>query len=539
MKIIGIPVSSGISMNNVYKLADHKIHITKELITDIDLELLKFHNALEISIIELEQLRLKAEKRLQIADLEVFKSHKLIVADPLIIEEVEGLIKNRKYNAGYAYKKVIDRFLSTFKSMKNEYMSERAIDIKDVYQRVLSVLTHKQLNTELVMTKEVILIANDITPSQVLSLNIKLVKGIILKQGGKTSHSSIMIKSLGVPLIIGIKDQLNNVFSGEFVIMDGALGEIILSPTSTEISEYVSKQKIIIEEEKKLRNYISKTTISKDGIKVPIYANINSGIEVDFAVENGAEGIGLFRTEYVYLNNENLPTENELFMTYNKVLSAFPNQIVLIRTLDIGGDKTPKYIKFKKIDKLRGLALSLSNKLIFKTQIRALLRANTEGNLSIMFPMVESLSKLAEAKNLVEICKTELLSENIVVNQNYRLGIMVEEIDVANNLNDFIKEVDFISIGTNDLSQSMFKTDRSYSNNGNNKHYLDKKFIEVIKHIIDVSRKYNTPSSMCGEMADDLEAIPKLLKLGLNSLSVTPKDIPKIRYLISEINIKK
>ena len=535
MKIFGIPVSSGITMNNIYKLTNHEIVVTNDLITNIDEEINKFHNALSIATSEIEVLRGKASKSTILKDLEIFTSHKLIVNDPLIIKEVEELISLKSFNAALAYKTSVDKYILKFNSMKNEYMKERSIDILDVYLRVVGKLTDNHVKSELLMNKESILVIEELTPSLVLSLNPKLVKGIILKNGGKTSHSSLMIKNLGIPLIIGVKDEFNSLLNGDYIIMDGESGLIISSPTSDEIFEYINNLNKIKKEKEMLSKLINKDTVTSDGFKLELLANINSDIEVETALKNGAEGIGLLRTEYMYLDVDKFPTEEELFSAYKKVLDGFPNSKVIIRTFDIGADKIPKYLKLENQDNLRGLPLALSNEKVFKTQIKALLRANTHGNLSIMFPMVGSLLNLKKALILVDNCKNEL-NRFISVNEKYRLGIMVEEKVVVESINDYASVVDFFSIGTNDLLQSMYNIDRYSIRDIENKQCLNENFLNTIKSIIDASKDAGITTSMCGEMACDYEAIPALIKFGINSLSVSPKSILEIRNLISKIS---
>ena len=535
MKLLGKPVSGGITMNNIYKLIEKKIEINNDLISNVDEEIIKFHDALNQSTIDLNILGEKISKNKALKDLEIFTSHKLIVNDPLIIKEVEKLISINNLNAASAYKIVIDKFIEKFNSMDNEYMKERSIDIIDVYKRVAGNIINKNIIHNLVMTKDVILVKDYITPSMVLSINKKLVKGIILKDGGKTSHSSLMIKNLGIPLIIGVKENFDLLQNGDFVIMDGESGIIISSPTSDEIYEYINKQNKLKKELGLLNKYLNKNTETRDGFKVELLANINNDIEVELALKNGAEGIGLLRTEYKYLDAPKFPSEDELFITYKKVLDAYPNSKVIIRTIDIGGDKIPKYLKFKNQDILRGLPLALSNVGVFKAQIKALLRANTHGNLSIMFPMVGSISNLAKALILIDDCRFEL-SKKITVNSDYRLGIMVEEIEVVNDIKKYASKVDFFSIGTNDLLQSMYNIDRFSIKDIDNNQCLNDEFLNTIKSIIDASKGAGITTSMCGEMACDSEALPYLIKFGINSLSVSPKSILKIRHLISGIS---
>ena len=537
MIILGKPVTNVIKMNNIYKLIEQKIDINNDLISNIDKEIIKFHDALNQSTIELDILREKASKNKVLKDLEIFTSHKLLVNDPLIVKEVEELISKTNLNSAKAYKTVIDKYILKFNSMDNEYMRERSIDIIDIYKRVVLNIINKNRKNNLVMTKDVILVTDNITPSMVLSINQKLVKGIILKDGGKTSHSSLMIKNLGIPLIIGVKDNYDLLRSGDFIIMDGESGIIISSPTSDEIYDYINKQNKLKKELELLTKYINKKTETHDGFKLELLANINNDIEVELALKNGAEGIGLLRTEYKYLGATKFPSEEELFIAYKNVLDAYPKSKVIIRTIDIGGDKIPKYLRFKNQDILRGLPLALSNTNVFKAQIKALLRANTHGNLSIMFPMVGSLSNLAKALILVDECKIEL-QKKISVNSNYRLGIMVEEMDVVNDINNYASKVDFFSIGTNDLLQSMYNIDRFTIKDIDNNHCLNEEFLNTIKRIIDASNNANITTSMCGEMACDSDALPWLIKFGINSLSVSPKSILNTRYLISKI-IKK
>lgn len=536
MKIEGIPVSSGLAMYNAYKLNDNIIEVNKDLITNTKLEIASFHDALKRSVDEITVLKEKASKHTKIASLQVFSSHLLIVKDPLIIKEVEELIKDKSFNAAYAYKTVIEKFVHEFNSMKNKYMSERSIDIIDVSNRVLRKIIGIDNKNEFLITKEVILIANSITPSEVLSINTKFVKGIILKNGGITSHSSIMIKNIGIPLIIGVSKDLDEISNSELVIMDGQSGVVTISPTSDEIFEYIELQDSFKKEQEILFKLIDKETTTRDGIKLPILANINSDLELESALKNGAEGIGLLRTEFMYLEAKEIPTESELFESYSNVINAFPHKSVMIRTFDFGEDKIPKYIKLNHTDKLRGLALALSNEKLFKTQIKALLKANTSNNLSIMLPMVGSVSLLRKAVQLVDSCKEELCIKGISVNKNYKLGIMVEEMNVVRDIATFAKEVDFFSIGTNDLLESFYSIDRLDSKSINNQLQMSKEFLKVINDIIEASKDASISTSMCGEMACNIEAIPALVKLGINSLSMSPRNILKIRKLISEIS---
>ncbi len=536
MKINGKPVSDGIAMYNVYKLNNQIISVNNDLISVIELEIKKFHKAIDESTIELDRLKDIASKRQRLANFEVFSSHKLILNDPLIINEVEEIIRKTKLNAASAYKNVIDKYILKFETMKNEYMSERSNDITDIYQRVVGKLVNQNIDFNFIMTKEVILVTKDITPSMVLSLNTKLIKGIILEKGGKTSHSSLMIKNLGIPLVIGIKENIDLLSNGEFIIMDGELGDVISSPTSDEIYDYIILQNKRKEERVFLAKFTNKETITKDGSKIEILANINNDLEVELALKNGAEGIGLFRTEFMYLDTLDYPSEDELFNSYIKVLYAFPNKKVIIRTLDIGGDKIPKHIKFNKQDELRGLPLTLANKEVLKAQIKALLRANKHGNLSIMFPMVGSIDSLKEAIQLVYISHYELTDSGVEVNVNYKLGIMVEEMDVVKDIESYAKEVDFFSIGTNDLLQSMYNVDRQNTDNTNDKLYLNPDFLKTIKKVINASHKAGISTSLCGEIACDIDVVPKLIKYGIDSLSMSPKKILKTRYLISNIS---
>jgi phosphotransferase system enzyme I (PtsI) len=542
MIIKGIGASDGISIYKVYKLEEIDITIPDTPATDPSLEKSKLADALKVSEAELTKIREKMSKELDEEHAMIFDAHIQIVNDPEIARQVNDLIDNQAFNAAFAFDKVCYDYSEMFKAMDNDYMKERAADVIDVSRRVVAHLLDVSLNDPSLIDEEVIIVAKDLTPSDTAQLNKKYVKGFITDIGGRTSHSAIMARSLEIPAIVGTKNITSKVENGDIVILDGINGNVILEPTEETIKKYRNQQKEYEKLIKIWQQYKDKESITKDGHQVELAANIGSPDDMDGVLNNGAEGIGLYRTEFLYMNNDHLPTEEEQYDAYKKVLSKMPDKKVIIRTLDIGGDKHLDYLPLdEEMNPFlghRALRLCLERTDIFKTQLKALLRASTEGNLHIMFPMVATLNELRDAKKILEACKIELQEQNVVFG-NPKVGIMVEIPAVAILADRFAKEVDFFSIGTNDLIQYSFAADRMNQKVSYLYQPYNPSLLRLIKSVIDASHDAGIWTGMCGEMAGDEIAAPILLGLGLDEFSMSASSILRTRYLFSKLTQKQ
>ena len=535
MNIKGIAASNGIAIASVFKLENTKLVIKNDKILDSEQELNEFLNVLDISEQELLELRDLTAKNIDEEHAQIFDAHLQILKDPAVLPEVTSLIVNEKYNASYAYNTVCETFATIFENMDNDYMKERASDVRDVARRVIAKLQGVIINDPTQIASEVIVIAEDLTPSDTAQLNKQFVKGFATNVGGRTSHSAIMARSLEIPAVVGTFDILSTVQDGDILIIDGYEGTVIINPTKEEIAFYNTKKN----EKKKLKrlykSLVSKASISLDGHHVELAANIGSPEDVKSVIENGAEGIGLYRTEFLYMNNDDFPTEDEQYIAYKMVLESMGNKKVVIRTLDIGGDKELPYLDLpKEMNPFlghRALRLCLDKVDLFKTQLKALLRASKHGNLHIMFPMVATINELRRAKAVLKECEQELGGS-----YKYKLGIMVEIPAVAILADLFAKEVDFFSIGTNDLIQYTFAADRMNQNVSYLYQPYNPSLLRLIKMVIDASHKEGIWTGMCGEMAGDQIAAPLLLGLGLDEFSMSASSILETRYLFSKLD---
>lgn len=541
--IKGISASRGIAIAKAYRLEEIKLDIDKREIDDVNEELMKLEKAIKEAEDELIYLRDLTLERLGKDEAEVFAAHLLILNDPELMGQVIDKIKKEKINAEYSLKTIRDMFISIFENMDNEYMRERAVDIYDVTNRILAKILNIKTNDLSLIKDEVIIVSHDLTPSDTAQMNKKFVKGIVTNIGGKTSHAAIIARSLEIPAVVGTKNALEIVEDGMLLIIDGFKGEVIVNPSEEEINKY---QKMMIEIEYKQNELLilkDQMTVTKDGKKVKLMANISSLNDLQSVINNGAEGIGLFRTEFLYMDKDQLPTEEQQFQAYKQVLVKMVGKPVVIRTLDIGGYKNLPYLNLpKELNPFlgyRAIRFCLGRKDIFRTQLRALLRASIYGNLKIMFPMIATIDEFIEAKEFLLAIKKELLDENIEVNEDIKIGMMIEVPSAALFIEKYAKFVDFFSIGTNDLVQYLFACDRM------NEHvyYLyqpfNPVFLRLIKNIIDVAHQENKEVGMCGEMAGDEMAIPLLLGFGLDEFSMSATNILQARNIIRKLSLNE
>ncbi|MDS0981418.1 phosphoenolpyruvate--protein phosphotransferase [Staphylococcus hominis] len=538
--IKGIAASDGVAIAKAYLLVEPDLSFTNEKITDTDAEIKKFRNALEASKIELTKIRNNAEKSLGADKAAIFDAHLLVLDDPELIQPIEDKIANEKVNAPEALNEVTTQFITIFESMDNEYMKERAADIRDVSKRILAHLLGVDLPNPSMIDESVVIIGNDLTPSDTAQLNKEFVQGFVTNIGGRTSHSAIMSRSLEIAAVVGTKSITHEVEQGDMVIVDGITGDVIIDPTEDELIAYQNKRERFFEDKKELQKLRDAETVTVDGEHAELVANIGTPDDLYGVMENGAEGIGLYRTEFLYMGRDQMPTEDEQFEAYKKVLETMKDKRVVVRTLDIGGDKELPYLNLPKEMNpflgYRAIRLCLDQQDIFRTQLRALLRASAYGKLNIMFPMVATIKEFRDAKAILLEEKDKLTSEGQEVADDIEVGIMVEIPSTAALADIFAKEVDFFSIGTNDLIQYTMAADRMSERVSYLYQPYNPAILRLVKQVIEASHKEGKWTGMCGEMAGDETAIPLLLGLGLDEFSMSATSILKARRQINGLS---
>ena len=535
----GIAASSGIAIAKAYCLVEPDLSFEKTTIEDISKETARFQAALAVSKSELEAIQTIAEKELGADDAAIFTAHVLVLNDPELIAPIEDKIKTEKVNAEHALAETTDMFIAMFEAMDNEYMQERAADIRDVTKRVMSHLLGVKMVSPSTISEEVIIIAEDLTPSDTAQLNRNFVKGFTTDIGGRTSHSAIMARSLEIPAVVGTGEATTRIQDGDIIIVDGLNGKIHINPTSELIAEYENEHKKYEEQKAEWAKLVNEKTLTADGEHVELAANIGTPEDLVGVVNNGGEGIGLYRTEFLYMGRDQLPTEEEQFEAYKKVLQGMGDKPVVVRTLDIGGDKELPYLnlptEMNPFLGFRAIRLCLEEQDIFRTQLRALLRASTFGNLKIMFPMIATLGEFRQAKTILEEEKQALLAAGTTISETIEVGIMVEIPSTAVQADQFAKEVDFFSIGTNDLIQYTMAADRMNERVSYLYQPYNPAILRLVKMVIDASHREGKWTGMCGEMAGDEIAIPLLLGLGLDEFSMSATSILKARAQIKQL----
>lgn len=539
----GIAASDGVAISKAYLLVEPDLSFSSENISDVDGEVEKFKAAVNQSKVELTQIRNNAEKQLGADKAAIFDAHLLVLEDPELLNPIEENIRNNKVNAPTALNEVSTNFITIFENMDNEYMKERAADIRDVSKRVLAHILGVELPNPSMINESVIIVGEDLTPSDTAQLNKEFVKGFATNIGGRTSHSAIMSRSLEIPAVVGTKDITDRVNHGDSLIIDGLSGDVIINPTDDEVQAYEQKQKNFLAEKEELAKLVNDESVSKDGVHVELAANIGTPNDLEGVKNNGAEGIDLYRTEFLYMGRDNMPSEEEQFEAYSKVLKEMDGKRVVVRTLDIGGDKELSYLNLPKEMNpflgYRAIRLCLDQTDIFRTQLRALLRASEFGKLNIMFPMIATIKEFRDAKAILLEEKEKLVSEGVNVADDIEIGIMVEIPSTAALADIFAKEVDFFSIGTNDLIQYTMAADRMSERVSYLYQPYNPAILRLVKQVIEASHKEGKWTGMCGEMAGDNTAIPLLLGLGLDEFSMSATSILKARKQIKQLDQKE
>ncbi|WP_270908667.1 phosphoenolpyruvate--protein phosphotransferase [Staphylococcus saprophyticus] len=538
--INGIAASDGVAIAKAYLLVEPDLSFDSEKVSDVDAEIAKFNNAIQTSKVELTKIRNNAEQNLGADKAAIFDAHLLVLDDPELIQPIEEKIKNEQVNAPTALSDVTGQFITIFESMDNEYMKERAADIRDVSKRVLAHILGVELPNPSMIDESVVIIGNDLTPSDTAQLNKEFVQGFVTNIGGRTSHSAIMSRSLEIAAVVGTKSITQEVKQGDMIIVDGLTGEVIIDPTEDEVIAYQNKRERFFEDKQELQKLRDEETTTIDGRHAELAANIGTPNDLKSVIENGAEGIGLYRTEFLYMGRDEMPTEDEQFEAYKKVLETMEDKPVVVRTLDIGGDKELPYLNLPEEMNpflgYRAIRLCLDQPDIFRPQLRALLRASAFGKLNIMFPMVATIQEFRDAKALLLEEKDNLTNEGIEVSDDIELGIMVEIPSTAALADVFAKEVDFFSIGTNDLIQYTMAADRMSERVSYLYQPYNPSILRLVKQVIEASHKEGKWTGMCGEMAGDEIAIPLLLGLGLDEFSMSATSVLKARRQIKGLS---
>ncbi len=541
--IQGIGASSGIAIAKAYQLTAPDLTFEKITAENPNKEIERLDQALKISKQELEKIREHTKKTIDDEHAEIFSAHLLVLSDPELITPMKDKIKADNVIAETALEETANMFIDMFKNMDNEYMRERAADIQDVTSRVLAHLLGAPLPDPALISEEVIVIANDLTPSDTAQLNRQFVKGFATDIGGRTSHSAIMARSLEIPAVVGTKDITGQVRNGDTVIVDGLEGTIIINPSDEELAVYKEKQESFARQKEVWAKLKDEPTFSEDGEQVELAANIGTPDDVAGVIANGGEGVGLYRTEFLYMGKNELPTEDEQYDAYKSVLEQMEGKPVVVRTLDIGGDKELSYLELpEELNPFlghRAIRFCLENEGIFRTQLRALLRASVHGNLKIMFPMIATLEEFRQAKAILLDEKDALRKESTDTSDSIEVGIMVEIPSTAVTAKQFAKEVDFFSVGTNDLIQYTMAADRMNEKVSYLYQPYHPAILNLVNNVIEAAHSEGKWAGMCGEMAGDEIAIPILLGLGLDEFSMSATSILPARTQIRGLSKEK
>ena len=537
----GIAASDGIAVAPAYLLVEPDLSFSKTSVSDVDAEVARFKKVVEESTKELEKVRDKAKESLGPEEAQVFDAHLLFLSDPEFTGAIETEIKDQKINAEAALDETAQKFITIFEGMTdNAYMQERAADVRDVSKRLMAHLLGKKLPDPAAIDHEVVVVAYDLTPSDTAQLNKKYVKGFVTDVGGRTAHSAIMARSLEIPAVVSIETITKDVKDGDMLIADGLDGDAIINPTDAQIEEYTKKGEAFAKQKEEWKKLKNEPSVTANGKKFIIAANIGTPNDMKGVKENGAEAIGLYRTEFLYMDSKDFPSEEAQFDAYKKVIEDMDGKQTIIRTCDIGGDKHLDYWdlpeEMNPFLGVRAIRLSMQYKDIFRTQLRALLRASAYGPLGIMFPMIGTLAELREAKQILAEEKDKLAKEGVKIGDDLQVGMMIEVPAAAVLADQFAKEVDFFSIGTNDLIQYTMAADRGNDNVSYLYQPYNPSVLRLIKHTIDGAHENGIWCGMCGEAAGDDIMFPILLSMGLDEYSMSATSILRIRSLMKKIN---
>lgn len=535
----GTGASAGIGIGKAVIVEEAELVIARRDIADPEAEIQRFKGTLEETVQDTQRMAEDLAERVGEKEAEIMQGHMMLLSDPMLVSGIEDSIRNEKINSELAIENVCNMYADMFESMGDELFQQRATDMRDIKVRMQRHLMGIKSVDISILPEGSVIVAKDLTPSMTAGINPANVTGIVTELGGKTSHSAILARALEIPAVVAVNGFMDEVKDGDDVVLDGTSGEVYVNPEEAVRADYEAKRKNFLEEKKDLEQYIGRASVTKDGVEVEIVANIGKPEDVEKVLQYDGEGIGLFRTEFLFMDRNTMPTEEEQFEAYKQVAAAMEGKPVIIRTLDIGGDKEIPYMGLEKDENpflgYRAIRFCLDRKEdIYKPQLRALLRASAFGNIRIMVPLVTCIEELREARALVEELKAELDEKGIAYKKDIQVGVMIETAAASLMADVFAKEADFFSIGTNDLTQYTMSVDR-----GNKKiSYLYSTFnpavLRSIRHIIACGREEGIMVGMCGEAASDPMMIPLLLAFGLNEFSMSASAILKARKLVTE-----
>ena len=543
--ITGIPASPGIVFGKALVLKEEKIVLATQKISEdqVEAEVACFYAGREAAVEQLNSIHQRALKSLGEEKAAIFEGHLMILEDEELEEEIIDYLRSHKVNASVAASKIIDQQVEMLSEIDDEYLKERAGDIRDIGNRLIKNILGMHIVDLGDITEESILVAYDLTPSETAQLNLEKVLGFITDIGGRTSHTSIMARSLELPAIVGTNDVTARVNTGDYLILDAVNNRVYVNPTQAEIDELKTLEVKLAEEKAELAKLKDLPAVTLDGHKVDVVANIGTIRDCEGAHRNGAEGVGLYRTEFLFMDRDQLPSEEEQFIAYKEVVEAMEGRLVVLRTMDIGGDKELPYLNLpKEMNPFlgwRAVRIALDRREILHAQLRAVLRASAFGKLAVMFPMIISVEEIRELKSVLETLKAELRAEGKAFDENIQVGVMVETPSAAVNAKFLAKEVDFFSIGTNDLTQYTLAVDRGNELISHLYNPMSPSVLGLIKQVIDASHAEGKWTGMCGELAGDERATLLLLGMGLDEFSMSAISVPRIKKLIRHVNYQE
>lgn len=543
--ITGIPASPGIVFGKALVLKEEKIVLDFQKISEdqVGAEVARFYAGREAAVEQLNSIHQRALKSLGEEKAAIFEGHLMILEDEELEEEIIDYLRSNKVNASVAASKIIDQQVEMLSEIDDEYLKERAGDIRDIGNRLIKNILGMHIVDLGDIAEESILVAYDLTPSETAQLNLEKVLGFITDIGGRTSHTSIMARSLELPAIVGTNDVTARVNTGDYLILDAVNNRVYVNPTQAEIDELKTLEAKLAEEKAELAKLKDLPAVTLDGHKVEVVANIGTIRDCEGAHRNGAEGVGLYRTEFLFMDRDQLPSEEEQFIAYKEVVEAMEGRLVVLRTMDIGGDKELPYLNLpKEMNPFlgwRAVRIALDRREILHAQLRAVLRASAFGKLAVMFPMIISVEEIRELKSVLETLKAELRAEGKAFDENIQVGVMVETPSAAVNAKFLAKEVDFFSIGTNDLTQYTLAVDRGNELISHLYNPMSPSVLGLIKQVIDASHAEGKWTGMCGELAGDERATLLLLGMGLDEFSMSAISVPHIKKLVRHVSYQE
>jgi phosphotransferase system enzyme I (PtsI) len=542
----GIAVSGGVCRGKVLVLHRARHLVSRREISEaaIASEVKRFEHSLVRTRTQIKEFQQRVTQSMSAAEGDIFEAHLMMLEDRVVLDEVIRMIREQKVNADFAFHTVCDRYIAAMEQVDDEYLRERAADMKDLTGRVLDNLLEVKDAFDLKhLSEPCILVAHDLSPSTTAQLNKKLVLGFATDIGGKTSHTAIMARSLDIPAIVGLKTVSEELQSGDYVLLDGYNGTLIVNPTDRTLFEYGQLEKNKASLDEKLREILWQPAVTLDSKAIHLSANIEDQFDVESVLQHGAEGVGLFRTEFLFINREQLPGEEDQYQAYRQVAAALKPQPVIIRTLDLGGDKFASHLQIaKEVNPFlgwRAIRLCLAQPEMFRAQLRAILRASAEGNVKMMYPMISGLDEWNRATTLLEQCKAELRAEKIPFDENLEVGAMIEIPSAALIADSLAKRVKFFSIGSNDLIQYTLAADRTNEKVSHLYEPTHPAIIRLIKLTVDAAHTHGIWSGVCGEIGGDPVLVPLLIGLGVDELSCAPAVIPEVKYMIRRIKFEE